>query len=102
MKTLNLILAILILSAGCKTKIDKNEKQDDIIDETQSEDVAGKTTSNDTNKNSFVNLLGLDGAMESANRLAKICYDNLDQFRTTDIVSDDLANLLIKYFNRHK
>jgi len=34
--------------------------QDDIIDETASEEEAGKTTSNDQAKNSFVNLLGLN------------------------------------------
>ncbi|MDR1614591.1 MAG: polyprenyl synthetase family protein [Campylobacteraceae bacterium] len=33
--------------------------QDDIIDATQSKKEAGKPTMNDTNKNSFVNLLGL-------------------------------------------
>ncbi|MFK5881352.1 MAG: polyprenyl synthetase family protein [Sulfurospirillum sp.] len=38
--------------------------QDDIIDATQSEEEAGKPTGNDEHKNSFVNLLGLDGALE--------------------------------------
>jgi len=37
--------------------------QDDIIDATMSEKEAGKPTGNDEHKNSFVNLLGLDGAL---------------------------------------
>ncbi|MGK0256245.1 MAG: geranylgeranyl diphosphate synthase type II, partial [Arcobacteraceae bacterium] len=36
--------------------------QDDIIDETATEEEAGKTTANDGAKNSFVNLLGVEGA----------------------------------------
>jgi farnesyl diphosphate synthase len=39
--------------------------QDDILDVTQSDEEAGKTTNNDGNKNSFVNLLGLDGAVQT-------------------------------------
>ena len=54
--------------------------QDDIIDETVSSKDAGKTTSNDKCKNSFVNLLGLDGAINSANELAKKCEYSLDSF----------------------
>ena len=42
---------------------------DDIIDVTQSEEEAGKTTGNDTEKNSFVNLLGIEGAIEHKNQL---------------------------------
>lgn len=36
--------------------------RDDILDSTQSSKTAGKTTKNDTNKNSYVNLLGLKDA----------------------------------------
>ena len=53
--------------------------QDDIIDETQSTEEAGKTTQNDESKNSFVNLLGLDGAIKSANDLAKKCENSLNE-----------------------
>lgn len=46
---------------------------DDIIDATSSEGEAGKPVENDTNKNSFVNLLGLDGAKAELEKLrAKI------------------------------
>ena len=54
--------------------------QDDIIDETCSEEEAGKTTANDSNKNSFVNLLGLDEAINNANTLATKCENTLKSF----------------------
>ena len=43
--------------------------EDDIIDVTQSSEEAGKTTNNDEDKNSFVNLLGLDETIAYKNRL---------------------------------
>ncbi len=43
--------------------------QDDIIDATQSSDEAGKPTHNDEHKNSFVNLLGIDGAKKEKTKL---------------------------------
>lgn len=43
--------------------------QDDIIDATLSSEEAGKPTGNDVHKNSFVNLLGLEGAVEQKVRL---------------------------------
>ena len=73
--------------------------QDDIIDEVQSEDEAGKTTSNDTNKNSFVNLLGLESAIDSANKLSKKCEDDLNSF--DERIKNNLSELLSKYLNRH-
>ena len=46
---------------------------DDIIDATQSAETAGKPTHNDGTKNSFTNLLGVDGAVRAKNELiAKI------------------------------
>ncbi len=74
--------------------------QDDIIDETQSEEEAGKTTQNDEAKNSFVNLLGLDGAMKSADKLAKKCEDTLNTLDNN--LKNSLEELLLKYINRHK
>ena len=74
--------------------------QDDIIDETATEKEAGKTTSNDSSKNSFINLLGLDGAMKSANKLALKCEQTLNNF-DNDLASG-LKPLLDKYINRHK
>jgi farnesyl diphosphate synthase len=74
--------------------------QDDIIDETASEEEAGKTTANDGDKNSFVNLLGLDGAIKSANDLAKKCENSLGDFE--NIVTPNLKELLFKYLYRHQ
>jgi len=74
--------------------------QDDIIDETISSLEAGKTTSNDEAKNSFVNLLGLDGAINSANSLAKKCESTLNSFDL--ILKDELIHLLNSYLYRHK
>ena len=74
--------------------------QDDIIDETATEEEAGKTTANDGDKNSFVNLLGLDGAVKSADELALKCENDLKQFDTT--IQSNLEDILSKYLNRHK
>lgn len=74
--------------------------QDDIIDETCSEEEAGKTTANDEAKNSFVNLLGLDGAMKSANDLAYKCENTLNSF--DDKIKTNLNLFLSRYLYRHK
>ena len=74
--------------------------QDDIIDETATEEEAGKTTSNDGDKNSFVNLLGLDGAIKSANKLSKKCEISLDKLEPN--LSNSLKQILSKYLYRHK
>ena len=74
--------------------------QDDIIDETATEEEAGKTTANDGAKNSFVNLLGLEGAIKSADDLALKCEKDLASFDENIKIS--LENILSKYLNRHK
>jgi len=74
--------------------------QDDIIDETQSEEEAGKTTQNDEAKNSFVNLLGLDGAIKAADDLALKCENELNTL--DESLKNSLNELLLKYINRHK
>ena len=74
--------------------------QDDIIDETQSSEEAGKTTANDSAKNSFVNLLGLDGAIKAADDLANKCTNTLDTLDNN--LKNSLEDLLLKYINRHK
>ena len=73
--------------------------QDDIIDETQSSEEAGKTTQNDACKNSFVNLLGLEGSIEAANTLAKKCEDTL--FSLNPSLQNTLESLLEVYLYRH-
>ena len=74
--------------------------QDDIIDELESSEIAGKTTKNDSFKNSFVNLLGLEDALKSADKLAKKCLETMNSFDKN--LKDSLFELLIKYINRHK
>lgn len=74
--------------------------QDDIIDETQTEEEAGKTTHNDDKKNSFVNLLGLEGAIKAADELALKCTVELNSLE--DSLKESLNELLLKYINRHK
>jgi len=72
--------------------------QDDIIDETATQEEAGKTTANDKAKNSFVNLLGLKGAIKSADTLANKCQDTLDNFDN----NSSLTSLLSHYLYRHQ
>lgn len=74
--------------------------QDDIIDETKSEEEAGKTTQNDSSKNSFVNLLGLEGALKSADKLASSCEKELNSFNND--LKESLNSLLLEYLYRHK
>jgi geranylgeranyl diphosphate synthase type II len=114
-KTARLIAASLKMGAIiCEYDLETQEKlynfgidlgllfqiQDDIIDETCSEEEAGKTTKNDGNKNSFVNLLGLNGAISSADELSSKCTNILETFDLN--LKNSLEELLLKYINRHK
>ena len=74
--------------------------QDDIIDELETSEEAGKTTQNDGFKNSFVNLLGLKESIKSADTLAKKCLESLHNF--DDNLKNSLEELLMSYINRHK
>jgi len=74
--------------------------QDDIIDETQSEEEAGKPTGNDGDKNSFVNLLGLEKTVLEADTLAK---DLQRRFETFDEkLQIALDPLMTTYLYRHQ
>ena len=73
--------------------------QDDIIDETQSSEEAGKTTHNDESKNSFVNLLGLKESINQANTLAQKCENTLNTI--DENLKNSLKDLLNKYLYRH-
>lgn len=73
--------------------------QDDIIDETHTTEEAGKPTGNDGDKNSFVNLLGLEKTVEEADSLAK---DLQRRFETFDEkLQYALQPLITKYLHRH-
>ena len=74
--------------------------QDDILDVTQSDEEAGKTTNNDEAKNSFVTLLGLDKAMEEANTLASEIQEQLLSF--DESLQGTLSPILTTYINRHR
>ena len=73
--------------------------QDDIIDETQSEEEAGKPTGNDGDKNSFINLLGLDKSIEEADALAKDLQRRFETFDEKLHIA--LQPLITKYLTRH-
>ncbi len=55
---------------------------DDIIDATQSAETAGKPTHNDSAKNSFTNLLGVEGAVQAKNELIAKIERELDSVHT--------------------
>ena len=74
--------------------------QDDILDVTQTDDEAGKTTNNDDNKNSFVTILGLDEAMKEADDLADELTQMMESF--DERLYKELSPLLTNYINRHK
>ena len=74
--------------------------QDDILDVTQSDEEAGKTTNNDEAKNSFVTLLGLEKAMDEANVLALEIEKQLLSF--DESLQSTLSPILTTYINRHR
>jgi len=74
--------------------------QDDIIDETQSEEEAGKTTGNDGDKNSFINLIGLEKSVEEAENLAKNLEKQFNEF--DEVLQNGLREIVQKYLYRHR
>jgi len=74
--------------------------QDDIIDETLSTEEAGKDTKNDNEKNSFVNLLGLDEAIKEADNLADKLQKEFSEF--DEKLQNGLKDLINKYLYRHQ
>ena len=77
--------------------------QDDILDVTQSSEEAGKTTSVDGDKNSFVTILGLEKALEEADFYAKKIESDLESFAENyPELHNNLKTLLEKYIYRHK
>ena len=74
--------------------------QDDIIDETHSEEEAGKTTGNDGDKNSFINILGLEATVNEANKMADDLQKRFDSFDAP--LQEALKPIIKKYLYRHK
>ena len=73
--------------------------QDDIIDETHSDEEAGKTTGNDGDKNSFVNLMGLEKTIEEAEKLAKKLEKEFITF--DEVLQNSLYKIVRQYLYRH-
>ena len=71
--------------------------QDDIIDATQTAQEAGKPTSHDRAKNSFTNLLGLEGANRQKQRILEEIYE--DFAKLDDGLRERLTIMIEKYFN---
>ena len=74
--------------------------QDDIIDETQSEEEAGKTTGNDADKNSFINLIGLEKSIEEAETLAQNLEERFQKF--DEVLQNALSIIIQQYLYRHR
>ena len=74
--------------------------QDDIIDETQSEEEAGKTTGNDGDKNSFINLIGLEKTVQEAETLAKHIEEGF--FKFDEVLQNGLRDIITQYLYRHR
>lgn len=70
--------------------------QDDIIDVTQSNEEAGKTTLHDEEKNSFVTLLGLEGALKSKEELLQEVQTQLSFI--DERLQESLQTIIDKYF----
>ncbi|MGC9350846.1 MAG: polyprenyl synthetase family protein, partial [Sulfurovum sp.] len=114
-KTAKLIAASLVMGAvvvGLEKKVQDAlyafgidlgllfQVQDDIIDETHSAEEAGKPTGNDTDKNSFVNLLGLEASINEADTLAKDLQRRFESF--DEKLQTALNPLMEQYLYRHK
>ncbi len=74
--------------------------QDDIIDETRSEEEAGKTTGNDKDKNSFINIIGLEKSIEEAEELAKDLESRFKLFEPQ--LQNVLKSIIKQYLYRHR
>ncbi|HEF3306935.1 TPA: polyprenyl synthetase family protein [Campylobacter coli] len=68
---------------------------DDIIDETMSEEESGKPSKHDEHKNSFVNLLGLEKAIQSKENLINKCKNDLGDLDAN--LAHMIKSLMIKY-----
>lgn len=74
--------------------------QDDIIDETHSDEEAGKTTGNDGDKNSFINLIGLEQSIDEAETLAEDLSERYAAFDAPLQLA--LEPIMQQYLYRHR
>jgi len=114
-KTAKLIAASLVMGAvivGLDSKVKDKlyqfgidlgllfQVQDDILDVTQTKESAGKPTSFDGDKNSFINILGLEESLKYADNLAKKLESDFLSFEPK--LKGALNHLIEQYLNRHK
>ncbi len=110
-KTAKLIAASLKMGAiiaGVDKKIEEKlyeigldigllfQVQDDIIDATFTSEKAGKPTNNDNSKNSFTNLLGVDGAVKERERIKTKIESEIDSLNPT--LKRSLQQIIYTYF----
>jgi farnesyl diphosphate synthase len=74
--------------------------QDDIMDITRSDEEVGKTTGNDIDKNSFINIIGLERSIEEAETLAKDLENRFKLFNPP--LQKALKPIIIDYLYRHR
>ncbi|WP_456430022.1 polyprenyl synthetase family protein [Nitratifractor sp.] len=74
--------------------------QDDILDATLSSEEAGKPTNHDQDKNSFITLLGLEGAQAYADGLAESLEERFSGFDAP--LRKALEPLMRQYLFRHR
>ncbi len=72
--------------------------EDDIIDATKNSNEAGKTTNNDKDKNSFVNLLGVQKAIKQRDELIEQLERKVKDFDVK--LSNILTTIIDKYFKK--
>jgi len=112
-KTAKMIAASLKMGAVIVNKTDIAEKlygfgiklgllfqiQDDLLD-LKDEKETGKTTGVDKDKNTFVTLLGVEGALKEADKLADELKEELGGF--DENLKKELGEILEKYLFRHR
>ena len=74
--------------------------QDDIMDITKSDEEVGKTTGNDIDKNSFINIIGLERSIEEAETLAKDLENRFKLFNPP--LQKALKPIITDYLYRHR
>lgn len=97
---LNAQTSVLLYDFGLKLGL-FFQIRDDVIDFTQDSKKSGKTTQNDSTKNSYVNLLGIDKAIKIKNKYANSLQDdlkNLGKNIESKNLKSNLTALLKPYF----
>ncbi len=70
--------------------------EDDLIDATKSSHEIGKPANNDTEKNSFVNLFGIEGTKKHKKEMISIIEEEINSLHP--VLKTKLQNIINKYF----